>query len=232
MLLLMLNYYWFILPETRSKLEDNGRKWLGLRLKQNPTELTTNLRLMIFMLIFFWFLGEANGLCHVLTVACPKPRPTMWDLSPQTRDKWEIDRAELEFIRKLGSGNFGEVWYGKFWNRKSKNKLERSSFWRKCLKSTVISFVYRQVAPRLRRRNQDPQSRYHVFLGLPPGGGYYEEIPAPSPSGPLRRLFQRRAHLHRDRIYDEGQPPGTITQGRRQGLVLHGTGLYRGPGWL
>ena len=57
--------------------------------------------------------GEANGLCHVLTVACPKPRPTMWDLSPQTRDKWEIDRSELEFIRKLGSGNFGEVWYGK-----------------------------------------------------------------------------------------------------------------------
>jgi tyrosine-protein kinase Src len=38
----------------------------------------------------------------------------MWDLSPQTRDKWEIDRTELEFIRKLGSGNFGEVWYGKF----------------------------------------------------------------------------------------------------------------------
>jgi len=59
------------------------------------------------------YLGEANGLCHVLTVACPKPRPTMWDLSPQTRDKWEIDRSELEFIRKLGSGNFGEVWYGK-----------------------------------------------------------------------------------------------------------------------
>ena len=61
----------------------------------------------------FCFLGEANGLCHVLTVACPKPRPTMWDLSPQTRDQWEINRNELEFIRKLGSGNFGEVWYGK-----------------------------------------------------------------------------------------------------------------------
>ena len=38
----------------------------------------------------------------------------MLDLSPQTRDKWEIDRAELEFVRKLGSGNFGDVWYGKF----------------------------------------------------------------------------------------------------------------------
>ena len=52
-------------------------------------------------------------MCHTLTVACPKLRPTIWDLSPQTRDKWEIDRSELEFIRKLVSGNFGEVWYGK-----------------------------------------------------------------------------------------------------------------------
>ena len=66
---------------------------------------------------FFACIGESNGLCHTLTVACPKPRPTMWDLSPQTRDKWEIDRTELEFIRKLGSGNFGEVWYGKFLNQ-------------------------------------------------------------------------------------------------------------------
>ncbi len=41
----------------------------------------------------------------------------MWDLSPGTRDKWEIDRTELEFIRRLGSGNFGEVWYGKLFKQ-------------------------------------------------------------------------------------------------------------------
>lgn len=73
----------------------------------------------------FCVLGEANGLCHTLTVACPKLRPTIWDLSPQTRDKWEIDRAELEFIRKLGSGNFGEVWYGK---SKSLDVVSKRSF--------------------------------------------------------------------------------------------------------
>ncbi len=38
----------------------------------------------------------------------------MWDLSPETRDQWEIERSELQFVRKLGSGNFGEVWYGKY----------------------------------------------------------------------------------------------------------------------
>ncbi|OXA63318.1 Tyrosine-protein kinase Src64B [Folsomia candida] len=59
---------------------------------------------------------NAQGLCHVLTRACPKPCPTMWDLSPETRDQWEIERNELQFVRKLGSGNFGEVWYGRWRN--------------------------------------------------------------------------------------------------------------------
>lgn len=28
------------------------------------------------------------------------------------RDHWEIDRSEIQLTRKLGQGNFGEVWYG------------------------------------------------------------------------------------------------------------------------
>ncbi|KAH6922706.1 hypothetical protein HPB50_018322 [Hyalomma asiaticum] len=54
----------------------------------------------------------ANGLCHKLTIACPKPKPVVWDLSPETRDEWEIPRSSVQLLRKLGSGNFGEVWYG------------------------------------------------------------------------------------------------------------------------
>ena len=45
---------------------------------------------------------------------CPKNRPIIWDLSPQTRDNWEIDRSELTVIREIGRGSFGEVWYGMF----------------------------------------------------------------------------------------------------------------------
>lgn len=56
----------------------------------------------------------ANGLCHKLTASCPKPKPHLWDLSPDTRDEWEIPRSSLQLIRKLGSGNFGDVWYGKW----------------------------------------------------------------------------------------------------------------------
>ncbi|KAH7974898.1 hypothetical protein HPB49_021009 [Dermacentor silvarum] len=29
----------------------------------------------------------------------------------ETRDEWEIPRSSVQLIRKLGSGNFGEVWY-------------------------------------------------------------------------------------------------------------------------
>jgi len=31
------------------------------------------------------------------------------------RDEWEIDRSTLQFEKKLGAGNFGEVWSG-LWN--------------------------------------------------------------------------------------------------------------------
>lgn len=57
---------------------------------------------------------NALGLCHVLAKPCSKPKPQIWDLSPQLRDQWEIDRGEIQLIRKLGQGNFGEVWYGKY----------------------------------------------------------------------------------------------------------------------
>lgn len=57
---------------------------------------------------------NALGLCHVLARACPKPQPQIWDLSPELRDQWEIERSEVQLIRKLGHGNFGEVWYGEY----------------------------------------------------------------------------------------------------------------------
>jgi tyrosine-protein kinase Src len=41
----------------------------------------------------------------------------MYDLAPSMRDdKWEINRNEIRKIRKLGEGNFGEVYYGKWKN--------------------------------------------------------------------------------------------------------------------
>ncbi|XP_056640398.1 tyrosine-protein kinase Src64B [Diorhabda carinulata] len=59
---------------------------------------------------------NAYGLCHVLSKPCKRPQPTMWDLGPTYRDKWEISRDEVILIRRLGRGNFGEVYYGKWKN--------------------------------------------------------------------------------------------------------------------
>lgn len=42
-------------------------------------------------------------------------KPTTGGLSHNTRDQWEIDRSSLKFVRKLGQGQFGEVWEG-LWN--------------------------------------------------------------------------------------------------------------------
>lgn len=41
--------------------------------------------------------------------------PATFDLSYKTVDQWEIDRLSLKFVKKLGSGQFGEVWEG-LWN--------------------------------------------------------------------------------------------------------------------
>lgn len=55
------------------------------------------------------------GLACLLQYACPRPQPQKWDLSRETKDRWEIERNCLQFVKKLGQGSFGEVWYG-MWN--------------------------------------------------------------------------------------------------------------------
>jgi len=59
---------------------------------------------------------DADGLCVNLRKACAQvEKPTTADLSHNTRDQWEIERSSLKFVRKLGHGQFGEVWEG-LWN--------------------------------------------------------------------------------------------------------------------
>lgn len=59
---------------------------------------------------------DADGLCVNLRMPCVRlDRPDTNDLSYKTKDQWEIDRTSLTFLSKLGSGQFGQVYEGR-WN--------------------------------------------------------------------------------------------------------------------
>lgn len=51
----------------------------------------------------------SDGLCQKLTVPCVSSKPQ----KPWEKDAWEIPRESLKMEKRLGAGQFGEVWLGK-----------------------------------------------------------------------------------------------------------------------
>ncbi|XP_063003527.1 tyrosine-protein kinase HCK [Elgaria multicarinata webbii] len=50
--------------------------------------------------------AQSDGLCQSLTFPCLAPKPQQ----PWEKDAWEIPRNSLKLEKKLGAGQFGEVW--------------------------------------------------------------------------------------------------------------------------
>jgi serine/threonine protein kinase len=57
------------------------------------------------------YMLSSDGLCTQLTQPCTKEAPII----RFPKDMWEIPRETLQFKKKLGSGQFGDVWEG-LWN--------------------------------------------------------------------------------------------------------------------
>ncbi|XP_023152719.1 tyrosine-protein kinase SRK2 [Amphiprion ocellaris] len=63
-----------------------------------------------------YYSQQADGLCVRLGEPCKKMEaPLTYGLSYNTVDQWEIDRRSIKLLRKLGAGQFGEVFQG-LWN--------------------------------------------------------------------------------------------------------------------
>lgn len=68
--------------------------------------------MLLFVRCYAACADRAAGLCCRLVVPCHKGMPRLADLSVKTKDVWEIPRESLQLIKRLGNGQFGEVWMG------------------------------------------------------------------------------------------------------------------------
>lgn len=78
----------------------------------NPLYISLSLSLLFFARCRVLCADRAAGLCCRLVVPCHKGMPRLADLSVKTKDVWEIPRESLQLIKRLGNGQFGEVWMG------------------------------------------------------------------------------------------------------------------------
>lgn len=78
--------------------------------------------------------GDSDGLCTKLVKPCQSKAPQ----KPWWQDEWEIPRESLKLERKLGAGQFGEVWMGE-WHR------ERRGAGPDCMRLKVFHFRWRRL---------------------------------------------------------------------------------------
>lgn len=63
--------------------------------------------------MFSPFADNADGLCCKLQQTCMKPRSLIWAFDRGKSDEYATTRDTVLRVKKLGSGQFAEVWLGR-----------------------------------------------------------------------------------------------------------------------
>ena len=58
---------------------------------------------------------KSDGLCINLKSTCLITKPRTASSAEEVNETWQVDRSSIQFVKKLGGGQFGEVWEG-IWN--------------------------------------------------------------------------------------------------------------------
>ncbi|XP_032832520.1 tyrosine-protein kinase Fyn-like isoform X1 [Petromyzon marinus] len=98
---------------------DNVKHYKIRKLDNGGYYITTRAQFDTLQKLVQHYSERAAGLCCRLVVPCRKGMPKLADLSVKTKDMWEIPRESLQLIKRLGNGQFGEVWMGT-WNGTTK----------------------------------------------------------------------------------------------------------------
>ncbi|XP_078450782.1 tyrosine-protein kinase Fyn-like isoform X2 [Lampetra planeri] len=89
---------------------DNVKHYKIRKLDNGGYYITTRAQFDTLQKLVQHYSERAAGLCCRLVVPCRKGMPKLADLSVKTKDMWEIPRESLQLIKRLGNGQFGEVW--------------------------------------------------------------------------------------------------------------------------
>ena len=95
---------------------DRVRHYKIRRLDDGSFFVTRRVQFPTIVELIEYYRHQADGLCVELLYPCRlAEKPQTAGLSAHTNEAWEIDRRQVRLIRRLGAGQFGEVWEG-LWN--------------------------------------------------------------------------------------------------------------------
>ena len=87
----------------------------------NTTESSTIVKAIVFLTfegiskLVEHYSTKSDGLCINLKSTCLITKPQTASSAEEATETWQVDRNSIQFVNKLGGGQFGEVWQG-IWN--------------------------------------------------------------------------------------------------------------------